>query len=562
MNFKQLGELIARISAVACAKETFSILIEYNRGWEKLTFTFETEDGIKFQLVERAKSSGKWQCLIQFYELCEFHVHNKDKVSDDQIIEFDGSDKWLALRAGAVEDYIGYTSHGIEEVELTEWEKREKDEYFRFFWFDPLEFETYHEATVSISEWFHLKAAALIARQNSVRRKTKYPALAGINISAVNHHLEISAMCDRATTYRLLWREEPFDEPFSFTIPVELIDHINRALDGDAVWNVRFMVNPEEVWVKVIYAKSNKSDEGIEMKDINFCVPPVSGRYWYPKVPINQITEKSVGIKTHQLKEALEFIQLDSGKGCVLHNQILLQVQDEQLYIHGLGSSYLLETADCRDVQDASIHLDLIQLLDMIKYIPSETSIFLEFPDKITQALMIGNCTGIQYLVFGQVKGEDFQVGDLLSVPGILPGEPDLLLRLVEEPLALAMSEEESLLDAQLEREAYSCYENWQFWAAVENLCDRLDETLDLVDGCTDPVIKKQLYDFLYDYSTMHVKRTNGIGDVYRPDPNVCVESQVDDLNAAEADVRLLNGRVQQLHLNYQRTYSVRMTFA
>jgi hypothetical protein len=413
-----------------------------------------------------------------------------------------------------------------------------------------------------------MQASALLARQNTANKQAKYPALCGINVSAVNDNLELSAMCPTATTYRLIWHDNRYRDNFSFTIPVELVDQIPLSIDVSKIEYVEFAVNPKLIQVKVNYQQRIVMD-GVAAKigTAYFYASPLQGRYWYPKVPINQVTEKSAVIEKSLLQEATSSAIADS-KG-FQRNEVLLQVQDEQLFVHGLGSSFQLDSAECVGVPDNQIRVCAIQLLDMLKYVPDHTTLFLDFPDKVTQALMIGTATGIQYLVFGLIKGDRTLSSNsditepLLTIPGLISGEPDLVIELAEPPILNPLLPEEAALIAKAElMQTYGLLEDWDYSAAIDEMCDRLTEAQRILGQHECPPEGRALVDLLRETLAQYEDAVTEYQSGDTSDRYELIGLDIDQVNEISSSVTLLTGRIKEAALNIEKTYNVRMTFA
>jgi hypothetical protein len=529
-----------------------------------------------------------WLAIAPFHELSDL-VWNLEKIYPDeaQVSITPGYSFNVKAQCNSNEKYIGDTLEWIEDLPLIVaylypfsikvawrnpldkiiWRAEELVEAVELLAFDEDEFEIYHECHITGLDWYHMQSAALIARQNTVRKRAKYPALCGINVSAVNNNLELSAMCPTATTYRLVWNEEPFWENFSFTIPVELADQISQSIDPQRIDTVTFSVNPELIQAKVQY------EGGCGINSAYFYVAPIQGRYFYPKVPINQITEKSVVVDKTLFKEAL--LAAIEGSGDVQYNQVLLQVQDEQLLVHGLASSLQIDAAECDSVPDSQIRVCAVKLLDMMKYIPDGTTLFLDFPDKITQALMLGTATGIQYLVFGLVKSDRAldtnpnSTEHLLTIPGITPGEPDLVLQLAEEPLLEPPLTEEEVVELKdWKRQAYGLnFSDWSYYVAIDETLESLLDARTILEECpaspeAEPLIQP-LKKVLDDHEYAIAQYEAGDGDLYYHG-GLCPKDmavEVEAIQETTSSIQLLAGRVKAYTLKRERTYSVKMTF-
>jgi len=550
MNIQDLRDIVAQINAAHPTENSeFPVLLEGKGSWFKVTFM--SCDGIKIQLRYEYNHEQEWAAIALFYELSDLAWHFSKRHPDNALVSIIPDNGKLKATCEEEESRLG----GIEE-ELVE-------ESFQLF-FDEDEFEAYHECVISSCDWHHLQSAALIARQNTTSNKNKYPALCGINVAVVNQSIELSAMCPTATTHHLICNENPVQESFSFTIPVELVDCITQSVNASAIDSIIFSVNPELILVRL----------GIQGQ-VNahlLIVEPIKGRYWYPKVPTNQITEKSVIVSKQLLQEALSSATKAVGD---YTNEVLLQVQDEQLFVHGRASSFQIDAADCAGVKDNEIRICGIRLLDMIKYIPDGVGLFLDFPEKTTQALMIGTCHGIQYLVFGLVKGDrvlspDLNITEtLLTIPGIIPGEPDLVVELTEQPILDPPLPENVICDLKNElMQTYGLCEDWEFAAKIDELIEGFIEARSIVEAVSpSPEIKPLLAsinEILDDHEYAIAQYESGDGDLYYHG-GLCAKDLQEEVEAIKdmiTSTNLLAGRVKEVSLKLEKTYSVRMTFA
>jgi hypothetical protein len=600
MNIQDLRDIVAQINAAHPTENSeFPLLLEGKGGWLNITFT--SHNGIKIRLCEYTNSEEDWVAIASFYELSEMVWKLSKNHPDDALVFITPDDRLLKVDCEGTDDYFGDTVEWLEDLPLEifcifayfyplktkdfkpwsrivrriMWNAEELVEALELLFFDEDEFETYHECSIAGRDWYHMQASALLARQNTANKQAKYPALCGINVSAVNDNLELSAMCPTATTYRLIWHDNRYWDNFSFTIPVELVDQIPLSIDVSKIEYVKFAVNPELIQVKVNYQQHIVMD-GVAAKTgtAYFYASPLQGRYWYPKVPINQVTEKSAVIEKSLLQEAISSAIADS-KG-FQRNEVLLQVQDEQLFVHGLGSSFQLDSAECVGVPDNQIRVCAIQLLDMLKYVPDHTTLFLDFPDRVTQALMIGTATGIQYLVFGLIKGDRTLSSDsditelLLTIPGIIPSEPDLVLQLTEQPLLEPpLPEEEALSLKEDLMQTYGLLEDWDYYAAIDEMCEQLIDAQEILEKYKCPpegkalvsLIKETLSD--YDYATTEYQ-SGETADLYYHG-GLCrkdLEAEIDAIKEIASSINLFAGRIKEDALKIEKTYRVKMTFA
>ena len=587
MNIQDLRDIVAQINAAYPTDASeFPLLLEGKEGW--LIVTFMAPDGIKIRLKHWCDYDEDWMAIASFYELSEIAWDLSKRYSDNVPVSIvpgslalthEGEKKPMGSTLDWLQDihlqalclfiylYPFSTSRGWDLWDKVIWKAQEQLEALELLFFDEDEFEVYHECGINGYDWHHMQSAALIARQNTALSKARHPVLCGINVSAVNNNLELSAMCPTATTHHLAWYEDSFLNNFSFTIPVELIDAINQSIDVSVIETVLFQVNPELIRATVRHQK-----QAVEMGSIEFLVVPIKGRYWYPKVPINQITEKSVIVSKDLLKQALSSATKTSGD---YSNEVLLQVQDEQLFVHGRTSSFQIDAADCAGVKDNEIRLCAVRLLDMLKHIPGDISLFLDFPDKVTQAFMLGTCHGIQYLVFGLVKGDrvfstDLDIAQkLLTIPGIIPGEPDLVVELVEQPVLDPPMSEDAILDFKNElMQVYGLDNDWLFSAKIDELIEKFIDSREIIEGLSPSPEIKPLFDLvkdaLDDNEYAIAQYESGDGDLYyhgglSPED---LQTEIEAIESMIDSTNILAGRIKEISLKLEKTYSVRMTFA
>jgi|GEM_PF-3610990 hypothetical protein len=602
MNIQDLRDIVAQINAAHPTQNgDFPLLLESKDGW--LTITFMTYDDIKIRLHHHCAFEEDWVAIAQFYELSNV-AWNLSDLADHYVVSIAPSNGKLNIESVGSKTSVGYTSDWLEDVHIQMsclfmnfsdqfmrkkrklhvytyldklvWKAEETLEALEDLFFDEEEFEAYHEVAISGGYWFHLQGAALVARQNEVRKKAKYPVLCGINISAVNNNLEISAMCPTSTTFRLLWEDVPYWEHFSFTIPSELVDQISQAVDTSMIDSVVFFVNPELIKVKVLYTKRIVDNgQAALMGAAYFFVKPVKGRYFYPKVPVNQMTEKSVAVSKLLLEEAIS----SAGKGsrdpqC---NEVIIQVQDEKLLVHGRKNSFQVDAADCIGVADAEIRICGVKFLDLLKYTQKQDAVLLlDFPAKLTQALMVRTFSDTQYLVFGLVKGDrvissEMDIKEqLLTIPGICPGEPDVVLQLFEELiLEPPLPEADRLYSKENLLQIHSRFgKDREFTMAIDEMYESLIDARNILEECPpcpemDALIQslRSLLDDhegnLADYEAGHTEDLYCHGGLNKEALEVEVELKRDIANLA----KLLAGRVQEVVFLVEKTYSVRMTF-
>jgi len=571
MNIQNFRDIIAQINAAHPTEDSLIVLLEGQNGWLKVTFV--SEEGIKIQLRHECIHGDDWVAIAPFSHLSDIAWYLSKHHPDDALIAIMSDDDKLRILCEEEADHLGSTLAWLRTLDPEAWCFTEDDDLWtaqqllaaiEHLLFDDEEFEAHYECLIAGVHWHHVQSAALIARQNTDSNKTKYPALCGINISAVNNDIELSAMCPTATTHHLIWNEDPFWENFSFTIPVELIDTINQSVDASAIHYVRFLVSPELIQVQIKYGKRVVCN-GIAMETdtTHFLVEPLKGRYWYPKIPVNQVTEKSVIVNKQLLQEALTSAIKTVG---YYSNEIILQVQDEQLFVHGRANSFQIDAADCDKVEDNEIRVCAIQLLDMLKYIPDNVSLLLHFPDKITQAVTIGTFCGIQYLLFGLVKRDrvlstDVDISQkLLTIPGIMPGEPDTVVELVEQPLLDPPLPEEVVRDLRDElKQSYGQIRGWQYTILVDEMCDQLIEARKIIEEIPRSPelfpLFESIKEMIEEYG--HEIALYEVGGEYEPN-----DLKIEEVEDVISSVTLLAGRVKEVSLKVEKTYSVRMTFA
>jgi len=566
MKIKDLRDIVAQIDAACPTEDTeFPVLLEGRQGF--LQITFMSHDDIKIQLHYRCDSEEDWAVIAYFYELSDLVGQFGKQHVDEARVSITPMDGTLTVECNKTKYNLGRAVESMTED-------------FELLFFNEEEFEAYHTCRVLGDEWSHLKAAAFIARQNTVKKKAKYPALCGINLSGVTNNLEISAMCPTATTYRLIWQKDPYWQNFSFTIPVELIDQINKSIDPSWFNSVEFEISPELVKatlcsVSIDKGKTPENNSRTIKRVVRFLVAPIKGRYFYPKVPINQVTEKSVEVGTWLLKEALT--NAIKGSSQPHSNEVLLQIQDEQLFVHGLSSSFQIDAADCIGIADNEVRVCAVQLLDMLKHMDVRSAIvFLDFPDKITQALMISTCSGIQYLLFSLVKGDRILspkldvTETLLTIPGVSPGEPDLILELAEQSvLNPPKSEAQAIIDKEELIQEYGLLEKeeGEFTVAINKMCDQLIEARRIVEDTLDSEVMplvKLLKETLDDHEyKLDEYESDDPGDLYYHG-GLCkkdLNTEIDAINDLADSVKVIAGRVQESSLKLEKTYSVRIRF-
>lgn len=612
MNTQDLRDIVAQIIAAHPTENSnFLLLLEGKNGF--LQITFMSHDNIKIQIQKWCGYEEDWVALAPFQQLSDIAWDLSERYKDESLVFIQPGNHprnygklvvtheevqvsirkilgKIKIEEADLESCFGDTLEWLEDIHfqvacLVEnfyefstklqnawnplvWKANYLLEQLELLFFNEEEFEVYGECGVNGYDWFHFQAAALIARQNTVGRKPKNLALSGINVSALNNNLEISAMCPNSTTYRLIWQDEEYWQNFSFTVPVELIDKITQSVDVSAIDTVVFFVNPDLIRVKVSY-KGRVVDNGMAAMThlAYFLVKPIEGRYWYPKVPINQVTERSVLVKKELLLEA--FLGATKGTFKAQDDEVLLQIQDEKLYLHGMEGSFEIYTVSCSGIPDNQIRLSCNHMVNLLNYTDSGV-LFLAFPDKITQALMLGNCSGIQYLIFGLIKGDyvltpEDPTQQLLVIPGIIPGEPDLVLELAEHLiLEPPLPEAEALhIESQLLR-SYGYRDDWAFDAAVDQMCDRFVEAEHiLADRSPCPAINSlvdQLQAILdeYEYAIAAYKAGDPNGELSQTE----VGMDIEHVYEVTTSVKILAGRIEEYSSKVQKTYSVRMTFA
>jgi hypothetical protein len=158
----------------------------------------------------------------------------------------------------------------------------------------------------------------------------------------------------------------------------------------------------------------------------------------------------------------------------------------------------------------------------------------------------------------------------LLTIPGICPGEPDVVLQLFEELiLEPPLPEADRLYSKENLLQIHSRFgKDREFTMAVDEMYDSLIDARNILEDCLPCPEMDSLVQSLSSLLDEHMRELDNyeVGDtadlynhrgLSKEDLEVEIELKKDIANLA----KLLAGRVQEVVFLVEKTYSVRMTF-